>query len=83
MGETMTMLDQAVAAANSTLDDFDMFGEHRLVAREIARAVIASLREPSVEMAEAGANYAECGSVWSADLCWRAMIDAILEEPKA
>ena len=78
---TETMLERATAAANSTLDDYNLFGEHRLVARDIARAVIASLREPS-EAVRKEAYASRCRIDWTLTDSWEAMIDAILEEGK-
>ena len=68
-----TMLERAAKAATDRMGDC-CDGD----AVTIARAVIASLREPSDDVAMAGVmhDYSLCSA-------WRAMIDAILEEPKA
>jgi hypothetical protein len=83
MKPELTMLERATDAVESAYDkamgwDFE----------EIARAVIASLREPSEHMKRVGARSLYTLPLVDHELeetadAWRLMVDAILEEPKA
>lgn len=84
----MTPLERAIAALNNTARVQDVSGDQMGVLgasplyvvtnpEEVARAVIAAIRDPSSVMIAAGHPAAEdSGSTG----CWFAMIDAMLEE---
>jgi len=72
MNETMT---NHVTRALATLGN-----HHQCEWRELARAAIAALREPTEAMVEAGLNHIDPCRASDLAQAWRAMIDAALEE---
>ena len=71
----MTPIERATAAVMEGMGDGPGSRDY-LRAQAIVRAVIAAIREPSVDMAVVGGNRKHIGS---GDM-WRAMIDQLLEE---
>lgn len=84
----MTMLEKAARAlhenSDSPVDWDDLSDDAEGYWMDQARAVIESLREPSEEMMMAGAGAIDDGETpgvrTAAELCWTAMLDAILKE---
>jgi hypothetical protein len=81
-----SILERAArAAADADQEDYD---EAPLLFREIARAVLQAIREPSEALIQAGdlailaLGETRGLGIYGSEECWRAMIDAAIAERK-
>ena len=87
MQNEMTMLERATAAIEPKFAAMFSGETRRALAEEFARAVIASLREPSERIKRVGARHLYTLPLVDHEVeetadAWRLMVDAILEEGK-